>query len=232
MRLNRFAVNLIQVVLGLALLAVVALFSFGKDARAALGSPSLFTDFASIDQPDAQSSLLSTADSQQTNLDHRLFLPAIANQYPQLELGIFDGAGNPQSWNWLIERFGAVWLHRDSGGASVRVLREEASGQTVLIVSVHRDGLPVQNVPVMFYWPDAPWLAPELKACSLDRALVVYTNSSGEAHFAMGGGSAYWPPAGGPHIVWVGGPGSDCLGGLGWLGGTNHVHLNSEWQLP
>jgi hypothetical protein len=232
MHRKRFTVNPICSSLGLALLIWAAPFSFGSEKRAAPSLSTLSRDLSSVGQPGVQAPLAPGPYAEQPELDHRLFLPVIANGDPEIDLEIYDWSGTLQSWDWLVEHYGAVWLNRGSGAASVRVLREEASGQTVLIVSVERDGQPVQNAPVMFYWPDAPWLPPELKACGLDRALVVYTNTAGEAHFAMGGGSAYLPPDGGPHIVWVGGPGSDCLGGMGWLAFTNHFHVNSEWELP
>lgn len=218
--------------LGLPLLALVASLSFGSNAHAAPVSPSLSAALTFSERSRAKAILLSGVDAGQTDLDHRVFLPTIGKQSAQLELEVFDWAGNLQSWDWLVEHYGAVWLQEGSGAASVSVLREDLSGNTVLIATVERNHQPVQDVPVMFYWPDAPWLPSELKACGLDQALVIYTNASGEAHFSMGGGSAYWPPAGGPHVVWVGGSGSDCLGGLGWLGQTQYYHVNSEWILP
>lgn len=229
---NRFAMNPFWGLLGLAVLLFAALLSLGSDVDASSSLSAVSADGVAVGKLGVQGPPLPAPDPVLTTLDHRIFLPTLANRFPRLELDIYDWTGNLQTWDWLIWRFGAVWLHRGSGAASVGVLREEASGQTVLIARVDRNGQPVQDVPVMFYWPDAPWLEPELQACGLERALVVHTNGDGEAHFGMGLGSAYWPPGGGPHIVWVGGPGSDCLGGLGWLGGTNHIHLNSVWELP
>ncbi len=228
---NRFAVNPIWGLLGLAIVLFVALLSVGSDVDASSSLSAVSADGVAVEKSGVQGSLLPAPDQELTTLDHRIFLPAQANQFPRLELDIYDWAGSLQTWEWLVERFGAVWLQRGSGAASVRVLRERG-GDMALIASVERDEQPVQDVPVMFYWPDAPWLEPELQACGLERALVVHTNGDGEAHFIMGPDNYYWPPGGGPHIVWVGGPGSDCLGGLGWLGGTNHIHLNSVWDLP
>lgn len=215
-------------ILGLSLIALVLTLAYRPGARAA-PSPQWLALAPSLVAQDLHPS---APQWQEPDLDYHVFLPLMTNQFPERLLEIYDSYGTLQSWDWLSSRFGAVWLLRGNGAVPVRVLGEEASGQTVLIVSVERAGQPLPGIPVMFYWPDAPWLDPSLQACGLDRALPVHTNADGEAHFAMGSGSAYWPPAGGPHVVWVGGAASDCLGGLGWLGGTNHIHLNSTWVLP
>jgi hypothetical protein len=147
-------------------------------------------------------------------------------------LTIYDFEGVEEDWEWLTETFGAVTLDRGTGSASVRVLRA-IEGPTALVILIENaDGDPIEGVPVIFYWPDAPGLPPEQQACGLDRGLVIPTNSKGTAEFAMGGGAYYFPPGGGPHIVWVATEGTDCLGGMGMLGGTNHMHLDSVWRVP
>ena len=85
---------------------------------------------------------------------------------------------------------------------------------------------------MVFHWPDAPDLQPWQQACGLDRGDILYTDSDGYAEFIMGTGAYYFPPDGGPHTVWLAVEGTDCLGGLGMLGGTNHKHLDSVWTLP
>ena len=146
-------------------------------------------------------------------------------------LTIYDLSGQEQDWNWLIETFGAVTLTRGSGAAHVAVLRA-VEGPTALVVRVETaTGSPVEGIPVVFHWPDAPYLAPEQQACGLERGIVGYTNANGDVGFGMGGGAYYFPPSGGPHTVWLALDGTDCLGGLGMLGGTNHIHLDSVWRL-
>jgi hypothetical protein len=164
----------------------------------------------------------------------RAFVPLVIQPQgaPEPTLTIYDLDGNEQDWEWLIDTFGAVTLERGSGAASVTVL-DAIEGPTVLVVTVeNHDGNPVENVPVVYYWPDAPMLPPEQQACGLDRGEVIFTKANGNAEFGMGGGAYYFPPAGGPHIVWVAVEGTDCLGGLGMLGGTNHIHLDSVWRIP
>jgi hypothetical protein len=146
-------------------------------------------------------------------------------------LTIYDLGGQEQDWNWLTDTFGAVTVARGSGAAHVAVLRA-IEGPTALVIHVETaTGTPVEGIPVVFNWPDAPYLAPEQQACGLDRGIVGYTNGNGDVGFGMGGGAYYFPPSGGPHAVWLAMAGTDCLGGLGMLGGTNHIHLDSVWRL-
>lgn len=166
---------------------------------------------------------------------HVAFLPLVRrSDYqppPAPSVLIFDKDGVERDWAWLIEKFGAVTLAEGDGSARVRVL-QEVEGTMALVAHVEQGGQPVVNYPVMFYWPDAPMLDPGLQACGKEQALVILTKENGNAELEMGPQSYYFPPEGGPYVVWVGGPGSDCLGGLGWLGQTNHIHLDSEWELP
>jgi hypothetical protein len=162
------------------------------------------------------------------------WLPIVLRQEvpAEPELAIYDKYGTEQDWDWLVANFGAVTLERGCGEASVQVLRE-TEGPTALVVRVENaDGDPVENVPVVFYWPAAPLLLPEQQACGLTRGEVILTKSNGNAEFSMGPGVYYFPPDGGPHVAWVAVEGSDCLSGLGMLGGTNHIHLDSVWRMP
>jgi hypothetical protein len=147
-------------------------------------------------------------------------------------LTIHDLEGVEQGWAWLEATFGAVSLERGTGTASVSVLRA-IEGPSVLVVRIENaDGNLIENVPVVFYWPDAPLLPPGQRACGFDRGLVIASKSNGNAEFGMGAGAYYYPPAGGPHAVWVATGSTDCLGGMGMLGGTNHIHLDSVWRMP
>jgi hypothetical protein len=167
-------------------------------------------------------------------LTPRAFLPLVMNPPGAVEptLTIYDLDGMERDWDWLVANFGAVTLNRGTGAASVTVLRA-VEGPNALVIHVENsEGTPMENVPVVFYWPDAPELPPEQQACGLDRGIVGYTKSSGDVDFAMGPGAYYFPPGAGPHVVWVPVEGTDCLRGLGMLGGTNHIHLDSVWRVP
>jgi hypothetical protein len=163
--------------------------------------------------------------------EFRTFLPLLIRPR-QASIAIYDLGGVEQDWDWLTETFGAVTLDRGTGSASVHELRAIEGPATLVVRIEDADGNALEGVPVVFYWPDAPMLLPEQQACGLDRGLIIPTKSNGNAEFAMGGGSYYFPPGGGPHVVWVPTGGTDCLGGLGMLGGTNHTHLDSVWRMP
>ncbi len=167
-------------------------------------------------------------------LTPRAFLPLVMGPQGVEEpaLTIYDLDGMEQDWDWLIATFGAVTLDRGIGTANVAVLRA-VEGPTALVIHVENaEGTSLENVPVVFHWPDAPELPPEQQSCGLDRGIVGYTDSSGDVGFGMGPGAYYFPPGAGPHVVWVAVEGTDCLRGLGMLGGTNHIHLDSAWRVP
>ena len=144
---------------------------------------------------------------------------------------VFDFAGLERDWQWLTDNFGDVRVGRGGGSASVDNLRAVSgpAGITLYVLDGQGDG--VGDVPVIFYWPDAPPLAPEYRACGLSQGIVGWTESNGKIGFALGGGSYYFPPGGGPHTIWLGVVGTDCLSGIGMLGLTNHDHLDSNWTL-
>ena len=162
------------------------------------------------------------------------FLPLVARSGGAAEpaLAIYDLDGTEQGEAWLMETFGAVTLERGTGTASVRVLRAVEGPSTLVVRIENAGGDPLEDVPVVFHWPGADVLLPEQQACGLDRGLVIPSKSNGNAEFGMGPGAYYFPPSGGPHGVWVVAEGTDCLGGLGMLGGTNHIHLDSVWTMP
>lgn len=144
-----------------------------------------------------------------------VYLPVVSGGVSQLK--IYDKYGAEQDWNWLVENFGPIIVE----AGSVVELRE-VEGPATLVADVGAAG-----VPVVFFWPDAPFLPPELQNCGKVRGLVVYSKSNGRAEFAMGGGSYYWPPDIGPHWVWM--QDSKCAGGFGMIGETDHRHLDSIW---
>lgn len=171
------------------------------------------------------------ASSSVADSPHRAYLPLVTLpgggwthcQEPR----IYDQFGAEKDWDWVTANYGAVAYWRQPGSACLAELRE-VEGPSTLIADV---GVP--GAEVVFYWPDAPFLSSELQNCGLDRGLIVAAKANGRAEFAMGGGSYYFPPIGGPHWIWVlGGPQhGDCLGGIGMLGLTNHKHLDSVWRV-
>lgn len=145
---------------------------------------------------------------------------------PTVTLEIYDCAGQITNTYWLTSTFGDV---RWSEGNLVEL--RCSIGPSVLVANVRdHDSQPVENATVVLYWPDAPFLPPELQSCGLDRGVFGPTNQNGDIGFGLGPGSYYFPPSGGPHVMWVVG-GASCLAGLGMLGLTEHQHLDSGWVL-
>jgi hypothetical protein len=166
----------------------------------------------------------------------RAYLPMVSQPEAPVvpDLAIYDKYSTLQDWDWLVATFGPVTLDAGTGAAQVIELREAGPYVTLLVRVETGQGDPIVGQEVVFYWPDAPLLSADKQACGLDRGLVVLTKDNGNAEFAMGTGSMYYPDQGvaGPHVVWVVREGSDCLRGLGWIAGTDHTHLDSVWRLP
>lgn len=142
---------------------------------------------------------------------------------PVVTLEIYDCTGDITDTHWLTSTFGAVsWSE-----GSLAELRCSI-GPSVLVAHVEEDGQPVEGATVVLHWADAPFLPVELQQCGVDRGVYGPTNAGGDIGFGLGPGSYYFPPSGGPHLMYVAGGGS-CLSGLGMLGGTNHQHLDSGW---
>ena len=171
-----------------------------------------------------------------SDLTPRAFLPVVMRpEVPTLpDLAIYDIFGTLQDWDWLVATFGPVTLDVGTDAATVIELREAGPYVTLIVRVENIHGDPIMGQEVVFYWPDAPFLQPYQQACGLDRGLIVPTKENGNAEFAMGTGSMYYPDRGeaGPHVVWVVREGTDCLRGLGWIAGTDHTHLDSVWRLP
>lgn len=178
--------------------------------------------------PKAQAELL-----EQTRPE--LYLPVVScpppTPAPPPEPQVFDFAGVERDWQWLTDTFGDVRVERGSGSASVGSLRAVSGPASITLYVLDDEGEGVGGVPVVFYWPDAPPLAPEYQACGLSQGIIGWTEPSGKIGFGLGGGSYYFPPAVGPHTLWLGAEGTDCLSGIGMLGLTNHDHLDSNWTL-
>jgi len=166
-----------------------------------------------------------------------VFVPLVCGAQEEVqELQIFDEDGVLRDWAWLIENFGAVDILRaDEPGAARIIALHASTGPAALVAHVEQaDGAPSVGTTVVRYWPGAPSLSdPELHGCG-GLALGVYggTEANGNIGFGMGGGDYYWPPAGGASAIWVGRMASDCVTGLGMIGGTNHRHLDTVFQMP
>jgi len=171
---------------------------------------------------------------------------------------VFDRYGVQRDWMWLVEHYGEVVIHYANPGPGWRViemwenadpLTNETTSHTgayigiqaaaIIMVQVRgADGLPEEDIPVAWYWPDAP-LDPEAgPANGLPAGMIPgradgpgYTNAEGNVDFAMGPGAYYDPATGNaPHAVWVYGQGtnSDVVFHLGMIAGTNH---DSVWPV-
>ena len=143
-----------------------------------------------------------------------------------------DVGAQVRDWGWLQNVFGAVGVQEAAncpGGAVYAVDTLWESHDVALRVTVlDRYGNLAANVPVAFFGFGDPVDTPG--ACR-PNAHVVYTNGEGEANMVMGWGSAYIPPAGGYHAVWVmDSLSSDCVTGLGMVDYTEHWHLNVTFR--
>ena len=148
---------------------------------------------------------------------------ALAGRVVKMSFKVYDYSGNERDMDWIHSEFGDVQIHGDLG-ALVSELRAR-SGDSALVVKVlDKNGAPAGGVRVAFYWPDAP---EDTNAGWFNRCVTGTTDASGCVGFGMGGGAYYWPPAGGPHAVWIyGSDASQVVTGLGMIAGTNHNHIN------
>jgi hypothetical protein len=175
-----------------------------------------------------------------TPKSHLAMLPYIVNGFPppptpppEGDIYIYDCDGQRADAQWLYDTFGAVeWQARE--GARLVALRCREGPASLEVHVEDEAGHPLENIIVMRYWPDAEFLPEELAwDATYNRGDRGPTNVEGNIGFGMGGGEYYDPSKGqvGVEAIWVGGPNSYLLTGLGWLAGTNHTHLNSEWVL-
>lgn len=146
---------------------------------------------------------------------------------------ILDRDDNPRDWLWLQDRFGPVTIQQAPQGIAYRIcLLQEIEGPSSLGVRVTHEGIPLQKKRAVRYWPDAPFLPPEMVGWT-DRGVYALTKVDGTCDFAMGGGDYYFPPNAGASAIWIWDPGypSDFIQGLGMLGLTNHIHLDVQFCL-
>lgn len=152
---------------------------------------------------------------------------------------VYDFDGNATDWDWLTSVFGPVQLLDRETPNRIKTMTAQ-TGPASITVHVEDALGPLADVPVIFYWPDAPSLPEWAWGCGtradslllgLHRGIIGYTNLNGDVGFAMGGGSYYFPPDVGPHCLWLGLGESECVCGLGMIGLTEHDHLNPGFTL-
>lgn len=170
---------------------------------------------------------------------------------------IYDRHGVEKNWDWLVKSYGPLVIHPANKGLGWKIveLREDAdlakyAGKTLgeiqalspqaspaLMVQVRSaDGKPVDMMKIAWYWPDVREDPASMPLNGLpagikpNRAEYGTTNLNGDVGFGMGRGAYYYPPAIGPHAVWMYGQNTDVVLGLGMIGETNHHHLNVVYQ--
>lgn len=148
----------------------------------------------------------------------------------------------PADMGFVLSEYGSTVDRGDDAGGTSAVYRlvafvERLGPSNIDVLVVDHNANPVANIPVAFYWPDAPndsrpdeWYPKKVETL---------TGANGVAGFALGGG-AYLPccGCGGPHAIWVSEPDTtpnttvptDLADHLGMLGGTNHRHLDLIFQ--
>jgi len=156
---------------------------------------------------------------------------------------IYDFEGNERDAAWLQGRYGAVTVRGFAGDSGFRVVElRECIGPAVYVVKVLDEfGQPIDEMEVARHWPDPtlPLLPPNPW---YDRGVYGPTNAEGDIGFGSGGGDYYDPtgqmhdrqgnPLGtvGASSFFVLGWDSDCVDGIGTLGGTEHAHLDMVFR--
>lgn len=140
---------------------------------------------------------------------------------------VFDVYGDEQTWDWLIENFGAITWEGE-GLIEIHACTGNCPATHVIKV-VDINNQPIEGQVVVWSWPGAPELPEELRNCGINVGIWEVTNGEGLVGFAMGPGAYYLPPSGGPHTSWL--PGMGCLGGIGMISLTNHAHIDAIWQV-
>lgn len=155
---------------------------------------------------------------------------------PEQPVTVLNCQGIPTSTAWLSETFGAVtWTQGATETARLDAIVPCCDHGCPAVVVVHvqnAQGAPVAGATVVFHWDGAPILPVEMRACGEERGVYGSTNGNGDIGFGLGSGSYYWPPDGGPHVLWIAGAGpSACLRGIGMIAATDHYHPDSRWTL-
>lgn len=150
---------------------------------------------------------------------------------------IYDKDGTEKDLGWLAATFGPgvrVDARPDAerAGYVVSELRAAEGPCTIVVRAQDRDGNPLGSVPVARWW-DAPGLPALPEGLGTWRAQGVHgtTNERGDIGFGMGQGDGYDPGSGNLPVseVWAEGN-SERAHGLGWVWGTNHLHIDVTFR--
>jgi hypothetical protein len=139
---------------------------------------------------------------------------------------------------WPVRKGRVVGEDFANGGSGPAVVDGILAPAVIIAKFLDVDGQPVANLPVCWYWPDAPKQPGCVPANGLEQGILPgrydgpgMTNGNGDIGFAMGGGAYYRPPAIGPHAIWpCVGENADSARGFGMLGGTNHFSVWPTFQ--
>lgn len=135
---------------------------------------------------------------------------------------VYDMDGHVRDLIWAQEKYG-IWIEEASprpDGSVFRIVElREQSGPANIDVWVLDEGAgPMAGVTVRKTWPDG----------QVEQA----TNLDGRTGFGMGGGDKHPEGTPGPlSFEVVASAPSEVGRGFGWLGGTNHDHLNIVFRL-
>jgi hypothetical protein len=134
---------------------------------------------------------------------------------------VIDMHGNERDWAWVQATYGNVGISPIQGeGYRVVQLTEIEGWMGFTCTVLSEAGGPVVGQRVAYMWPAPP----------TDEVIEI-TNGSGTAEHQAGPGEGYFLPGPGP-ISWeVRGVASERISGLGWLGNTNHRHLQVIFRL-
>ena len=159
------------------------------------------------------------------------------------EIAVYDLLGKTRPLEWALDKYGPFIIYPAPPGDDPRAwkitgLREK--NDAAWIASAIGEEGPQPAVKVAFYWPDAPEcndagpLGAPFPDVTPGRAVIGYTDVTGNVGFGMGPGAHYNAAIGerGPHAAWIAGTNtrSDVILGLGMIP-DDHLHLNAEWTL-
>lgn len=155
-----------------------------------------------------------------------------------------------REWMGVEVRRDFGWNVAPTGALVYKLVRIELrTGAATYIPKVLKaNGTPYEGVRVARTWNGAPTAAngeqlvpdyPGLLGYGTNKGVAGWTNASGDSGFPYSGGSGY-PAKGakGPDAIFPLIPAppnqpqyADCLDGLGWYLGTDHLTPNGVWQL-
>jgi hypothetical protein len=161
-----------------------------------------------------------------------------------MDIKVFDWQGQQRDLAYLKGKYGNFIIQPAAAGEGsafyITVLREKVNTAATVVVRVtDANGVPLQDIRIAWYWPDAPAdpnagpmgsVPPQMRP---NRCVNGMSNPDGDVGFGMGHGAYYFPNQGqiGPHAAWIYGTNtrSDLILGLGMVGGTNHDHFDVEY---